>query len=98
MDNPYSEAALIHWFREALEAAGIDGDWEQQPLSYDAMNPYDFLCLSLIRQAERTWRLKYGFAPTPGQLHKALGAAQFDLARSRRQQRLPWLRRLLGRP
>ena len=92
MDNPYSEITLINWFKRELDAAGADADWERQPYSYDAMNPYDFLCARLIREAERTWRLKYGFAPTPGQLQKALGEAEFDRSRSRRQARLPWLR------
>jgi len=97
--NPHKEDTLILWFREALEAAGPAADWQSQIMDYDNGSDYDRLCAQLIQRADQVWRLKYGIAPTPGQLQKALWAAEFARSREQRQQQPAprWWQRWLGR-
>ncbi len=78
-------AELQSWFAKQIKAQNID--WQSHPLQMDGQSPFDYQCQQLLLQAERHWRLKYGFAPSHGSLMKALFAAISD---QDQQKKRPW--------
>lgn len=66
-------ATLQGWFAEQITRQNID--WQREPMSIDGQTKFDYQANALIQQAERHWRLKYGFSPSPATLQKAFYAA-----------------------
>ncbi|ASP39272.1 hypothetical protein CHH28_11555 [Bacterioplanes sanyensis] len=74
--------ALVQWFVEALKREQLP----PQTISYDGNTDYDRMYQRLQFEAERYWRLRYGYAPTPGHLVNAFFQAEHFLSRERRLQ------------
>lgn len=93
--NDFSQ--LQAWFEQQLREQQID--WQSQPLRMDGQSDFDYQCLQLLKDAERHWRLKYGFAPSAQNLMQALFLAvsaqdqqrQQPSARQQLKQWLQWL-------
>ena len=88
---------LMEWFQRELDAA--NADFSREPLSYDGNSEYDHLCYSLVSEAERLCRLRFGHAPSGCDLQKALASAEFSRSRRQRLATPRWkrlLRRVMG--
>ncbi|MDF1820365.1 MAG: hypothetical protein P1U64_02260 [Alcanivoracaceae bacterium] len=89
---------LADWFRKQLDQA--NADFSREPLSYDGNSEYDRLCYSLVAEAERLCRLRFGTAPSGCELQRALAAAEFGRSRRDRLAQ-PWwkkgMKKLLSR-
>ncbi|WP_119396168.1 hypothetical protein [Salinibius halmophilus] len=75
-------ATLQQWFAQEIAAQNID--WQREPMSIDGVSNFDYQANALIQQAERHWRLKYGFSPSPVTLQKAFYAALIKPAKPSR--------------